>query len=181
MTYAIHPFDYLKALELCATRYSAEMPQQESKITFWDGVGFKLNNHLFTVEISDIAEIIPVPKITPLPGVKRWAKGIANIHGRLIPIVDLRTFFDLPEKISKVQSNRIIVIDQKEISVGLIVDEVQGRQHLPKSDHQSSLPQDMPANIQPFTNGYYLQNDRHIVFDLNRLITNEHFLAAAGE
>ncbi|OED44697.1 hypothetical protein ACH42_06870 [Endozoicomonas sp. (ex Bugula neritina AB1)] len=185
MTYAIHPFEYLKALELCATRYSVEVPQEENSTAYWDGVGFKLNNHLFTVDIGEISEIIPVPQITPLPGVKQWAKGVANIHGRLIPIVDLGSFFGLP-RLSRTNSHRIIVVDQKAvnqkgISVGLLVDEVHGRQHFPTSDHQTAPLTGLPDNITPYTNGCYQQDSRHIVFDIDQLVASDVFLAAASE
>lgn len=180
MSYAIHPFEYLKALELCASRYAIEMPQEDSSVTYWDGVGFALNEYRFTVGISEIAEILPVPQITPLPGVKHWARGVANIHGRLIPVVDLRTFFELPQQATS-NSNRVIVIDQKALSVGLIVDEVHGRQHLPTSGHQPRLPAGLPDSILPFTSGCYQQDSDHIVFDVGRLMASDAFLAAANE
>ncbi len=180
MIYAIQPFEYLKALELCAIQYSVEVPEEETRATFWDGVSFRLNDYLFTVGISEITEILPVPQVTPLPGVKPWAKGIANVHGRLIPIIDLRVFFDLPTS-SEAGYQRIIIIEQKELSVGVIVDEVYGRQRIPLSDHQKIVPAELPENILPFTNGCYQQDDRYIVFGAEQLVVSDNFLAAASE
>ena len=180
MSYVTHPFDHLKKLERDAIRLSAELPQEEGGSMYWEGVGFKLDNHLFTVNIGDIVEIMPVPLITPLPGVKPWVKGVANVHGRLISVIDLGSFLGRNE-VSKSSNNRIIVVDQKDMFIGLMVNEVYGKQHLSMSEYHESLSVDLPHNILSFTNGCYQQGDRHIVFDIHQLISSDHFLAVTSE
>jgi chemotaxis signal transduction protein len=63
--------------------------------------------------------------MTRVPGAKLWIKGIANVRGQLLPIIDLRQF--LGSGTTPVNRNtRILVVNHREIPAGLIVDEVLG-------------------------------------------------------
>ena len=119
-------------------------------------------------------------RLRPLPGVKSWAKGIANVQSRLIPVVDLAEF--LGSENSEYQpvpkKQRIITIERREISVALIVDEVQGVMHFSGDNYQKEFPKSLPEQLRPFVCGTYEQDSQHVVFGVEQLINNKQFLTA---
>ena len=54
-------------------------------------VVFELEDREFALPIEDIAEIVPMVLITPVPEVPPWVEGVVNLRGRVIPVIDLRT------------------------------------------------------------------------------------------
>ena len=180
MHQAIRPFEYLETMAQYAHRYCSEIPDKDAGDTQWNGMSFTLSGYPFVVALNDISKVLPVPAITPLPGVKAWAKGVANVQSRLIPVVDLAEF--LGSENSHYQpipgSRRIITIERREISVALIVDEVQGVMHFSGDHYQEELPDTLPEQLRPFTCGTYEQNSKYVVFGVEQLINNKQFLTA---
>lgn len=185
MSNSSHPFDYLETLEQSASLYSAQIPVEQTDLSFWQGVSFVLDGQHYMVQVGSISEILPVPQTTPLPGVQRWVRGLANVRGRLIPVVSLGDFLK-SNQASYVSSqpnnnNRILVIEKKDISVGLVVDEVKGMQQFNASSHSDEIPASIPENIHPFTRGSYFKDQHYVIFSIEGLVTNERFLKAASE
>lgn len=84
---------------------------------------FLIDSEIFGIEIQFVTEIIGLQEITNVPEVPNYVKGIINLRGKIIPLIDVRLKFN---KISIPYDDRtcIIVIDVKGVSIGLIVDNV---------------------------------------------------------
>lgn len=84
---------------------------------------FLLENEFYGLEIKYVTEIIGIQQITEIPEVPDYIRGIINLRGKIIPVMDVRLRF---KKNFRDYNDRtcIIVIDVKELSVGLIVDSV---------------------------------------------------------
>jgi len=84
---------------------------------------FTLGNEAYGLEIKYVTEIIGIQEITKVPELPEYIIGIINLRGKIIPVMDVRLRFN---KSFREYNDRtcIIVIDIKDISVGLIVDEV---------------------------------------------------------
>lgn len=84
---------------------------------------FSICDEMYGMEIRYITEIISIQPITEVPGVPAYVKGITNLRGKIIPIMDARVRF---KKAIKEYDGKtcIIVIDTDDASVGLIVDSV---------------------------------------------------------
>ncbi len=84
---------------------------------------FALGEEIFGIEIRHVLEIIGILPITRLPGAPDYIKGIINLRGRIIPVVDVRLKFKKP---AAAYDDRtcIIVTETQDISVGLIIDHV---------------------------------------------------------
>lgn len=175
----------LEALEQNTSFSNVPAPDQQADLNYWQGVSFLLDDHYYMVQVGSISEILPVPQTTPLPGVKGWVKGIANVRGRLIPVVSLGEFLK-NERNSQASAkpnhnNRILVIDKKDFSVGLMVDEVKGMEQFATDSYSDEIPASLPTGVQPFTRGTYSTDQHYVVFSVEELITNERFLKAASE
>lgn len=84
---------------------------------------FAIENESYGIEISHVTEIIGIQSITVLPELPEFIKGIINLRGKIIPVMDVRLRFK-KESLDYNDRTCIVVIDINEISIGLIVDTV---------------------------------------------------------
>ncbi len=97
-----------------------EMEEDTQKGRF---LTFALGKETYGIEIKYVTEIIGIQPITELPELSEYIKGIINLRGKIIPVMDVRLRF---KKDHSEYNDRtcIIVIDINELSIGLIVDSV---------------------------------------------------------
>lgn len=86
-------------------------------------LSLSLSEEIFALEIKYVTEIVGVQPITHIPEVPDYVKGIINLRGKIIPVIDMRLKFKKPS-IEYTDRTCIIVVDIEEVSVGLIVDKV---------------------------------------------------------
>ncbi len=84
---------------------------------------FSLANQEYGVEILKVREIIGMVPITTVPRTPEFVKGVINLRGKVIPVVDLRLKFGM-ESIEQTDETCIIVVDVLGIEMGVIVDRV---------------------------------------------------------
>lgn len=89
-------------------------------------LSFCLGREHYGVEILRVREIIGLIAITPLPRAPSYVKGVANLHGRIIPVIDLRAKLGIPGA-EPTRETCIIVLDNGEgdsAAMGIVVDSV---------------------------------------------------------
>lgn len=86
-------------------------------------VTFRLGNEEFSLDILRVQEIIRHMELTRVPRTPDFVEGVINLRGRVIPVLDLRKRFGLPE-CEKTHETRIIVVDVDDKTVGFKVDAV---------------------------------------------------------
>lgn len=139
---AAHPVEILRHFEEKANNHSNRLPRADDDDgESWRGIGFRLNECLLVVPIVEVREVLPYPKVHRLPGAKPWIKGIANVRGRLVTVVDTKQFVGgFATNLQK--TARVLLVEHEEVVVGLIVDEVLGIQVFYDDDvHGSSTPE----------------------------------------
>lgn len=86
-------------------------------------ITFAVDQEMYGIEIRYVTEIVGLQPISALPEVPKHIKGVINLRGKIIPVVDMRLKFK-KEPAEYTDRTCILVIDAQEISAGLIVDEV---------------------------------------------------------
>ena len=71
---------------------------------------FKLGDELFAINVAQVREVLEVSQITRVPTAPEYMRGVVNVRGQAIPVVDLRTRFGLP-KAEETVNTRIIVME----------------------------------------------------------------------
>ncbi|MEA4806347.1 chemotaxis protein CheW [Acetobacterium wieringae] len=84
---------------------------------------FNLDTEAYGLEITYVTEIIGIQKITEVPELPEYVKGIMSLRGQIIPVVDVRLRFGKPAR-SYDERTCVIVVEIADITVGLIVDGV---------------------------------------------------------
>lgn len=94
---------------------------------------FELDREVYGIEIKYVTEIIGIQDITEVPEMPEYIKGIINLRGKIIPVMDVRLRF---KKEPREYNDRtcIIVIDIEDISIGLIVDSVSEVLAIPETE-----------------------------------------------
>lgn len=101
-------------------------------------VGFVVGEEEYCVDILKVQEIIRMMDITKIPNAPDYAEGVINLRGRVIPVIDFRKRFNLPQSNdSSDESRRIVVVDIDGTTIGLIVDQVS---HVIKLEGDSVSP-----------------------------------------
>ncbi len=84
---------------------------------------FPLGKEEFGIEIRSVREIIGIQKITDVPEMPHYVKGVINLRGKIIPVMDIRLKFGMQER-EYDERTTIIVVQINDLDVGLIVDNV---------------------------------------------------------
>lgn len=133
---------------------------------------FSLGKESYGIEIKYVTEIIGLQSITEIPELPEYIKGIINLRGKIIPVLDVRLRF---KKEPKEYNDRtcVIVVDIKNISIGLIVDSVS--EVLTITENNIVEP---PQMNQGFNNRYLknigkVGNEVKLLLDCEKLLTDD--------
>ncbi|MBP7177217.1 MAG: purine-binding chemotaxis protein CheW [Thermoclostridium sp.] len=94
---------------------------------------FSLGKESYGIEIRHVTEIIGIQPITKIPELPEYVKGIINLRGKIIPVMDIRLRF---KKEPKDYNDRtcVIVVELRDVSIGLVVDSVSEVLTIPEQD-----------------------------------------------
>ena len=98
-----------------------------------------LGDELFGTDIARVQEIIRWQRISKVPKAPHLVEGIINLRGRIVRVVDLRRCFGL-ESVAQGKETRIVVVEIRGSTVGLIVDGVSEVLYVPKSAIEPPSP-----------------------------------------
>lgn len=172
------PFEYLCDLERRKIEGPIHLPALDAVDEDWVGIAFRVGNSKLIAKMSNIKEILDLPEVTTIPGVKSWVVGVANVRGSLLPIMDMKGFL-LGDNIKQRNKGRVVVIDYKGFNTGLVVDEIYGMRHFREAD-VSKDPAEVHENISPYIDYVYKQDsDRWPVFSFSKLTQDKHFVYAS--
>ncbi|RKP47356.1 purine-binding chemotaxis protein CheW [Cohnella endophytica] len=111
---------------------------------------FSLGNELYGIEIRHVTEIIGIQGITEIPELPEHIRGIINLRGKIVPVMDVRLRFKKPFREYN-DRTCIVVVDIQDISVGLIVDSVSEVLSIPAKEIVS--PPDAGGGVNRYIQG----------------------------
>ena len=97
-----------------------------------EALAFLLAHETYAIETPFIREVHPLADLTPLPCTPAHVLGIVNIRGRILTVIDMKRFFGLPEK-GITDLNRVIVVRNETMELGILADEILGILNIPIS------------------------------------------------
>jgi purine-binding chemotaxis protein CheW len=135
-------------------------------------VVFHLGAELYGVEIARVHEIIRLMQVTRVPRAPSFVEGVINLRGKVIPVVDLRRRFGLPQA-EHTRASRIVVVELSDHVVGIIVDGVSEVLRVNTSTVEPPSP--VVAGIDSeYLHGIAKLSDRLVILlDLDRILARE--------
>jgi purine-binding chemotaxis protein CheW len=143
--------------------YDDEDTQKDKYLTF------QLAREHYGIEIYYVTEIIGIQTITELPEMPDFIRGVINLRGRVIPVMDVRARFKLPDR-DYDERTCIIVVEIKDTSVGLVVDEVREVMDIPEESVEPP-PKATGKENSNFLKGVgKVENDVKIILNVSQLL-----------
>lgn len=138
-------------------------------------VAFALCGLRFLAPLGDLKEIIYVPgAITPIPRVPKWMRGVANVRGGLLPIVDLQQFVCGRGQEASPEG-RVLIVDREDMFVGLQVPSVFGLRRVPPEAADSVLVPEAGDVNEFVESACALEGETWPVFSIDALVCSPEF------
>jgi len=133
---------------------------------------FELAKEFYGVDIAAVNGIIKMQAITSMPHAPAFMEGVTNLRGSVLPVVDLRKRFDLPQS-SSTKDSRIVVVDVQDTKVGMVVDAVSEVLRVPEESIEPPPP--MVASVDSaFIKGIAKMGDQLIILlDITKVLSAE--------
>ena len=151
----------------------AKEPEQERETTGkLEIIEFTLASEVYGIESAFVREVYPLKDFTPLPGVPLYIFGIINVRGQILPVVNLKKFFNIPEK-GLGELNKVIILRKGQIEFGILTDKVNGTKTIDMEEIQS-VPLTLSGIGQEFLKG--ITKESQILLDAERLLSDKNIV-----
>lgn len=134
----------------------------------FEAVEFVLAHEVYAVASEHVSEIYQMSELTPVPCTPDFVLGVINLRGHILSVIDIKKFFNLPEK-GLTDLNKVIVLKSGEMEFGILADSVTGIRLIDRGMLDTSF-----ATITGRREEYLLgvTKDRVAVLDASRLLTD---------
>lgn len=132
-------------------------------------VEFRLAHERYAVESRFVREVVPLDNLTPLPCTPDFVLGIVNLRGEMLSVIDIKKFFDLPQK-GLGDLHKIIVLEAEPMRFGILADTLAGVRGIPMTDIQPSLPT-LTDIREEYLKG--VTAERLVILDARKLLANK--------
>ncbi len=132
-------------------------------------VEFRIAHEIYALKLNRIRIIHPLKELTFIPGTPDFIRGVINLRGEIISVVDLKVFFDLPDQ-EFTNLSQVIILTSDEMEFGILADEILGVTEISKNDIQPSLPT-LTGIREDYLKG--ITGNGMVVLDEDKLLTDE--------
>lgn len=145
---------------------------------------FAMGKEEYGLEILKVREIIGYMNITPVPRVPNYIKGVINLRGQVIPVIDLRTKLDM-EECEITDQTCIIVVEaqqtQSQFTAGIIVDHVQEVLDIEAESIDETLSFGSSVNLNMILGMAKIGNSVKIILDIDRVLADAEMSEAISD
>ncbi len=133
---------------------------------------FLLAHERYAIETRHIREVYSVTDLTPIPCTPPFVFGIINVRGEIVSVIDIKKFFDLPEK-GITDLNKAIILQSKDIEIGILVDAVLGVRNIFITELEGSLPT-LTGIREEYLKG--ITKERQVILDAEKLLSDRRII-----
>jgi purine-binding chemotaxis protein CheW len=117
--------DKKAVLKARARELAKEQEKDIDEKKFLEIIRFRMASETYGVESAFVRDVYPLRDFTPLPGAPPFVLGIVNVRGQILSIVDLKKFFNLPER-GLGDLNKVIILRDDRMEFGILADAILG-------------------------------------------------------
>ena len=156
-----------RAQRLAQEPEAAELPED-----VLEAIEFELASEHYAIPLAQVSEVSLLKELTPVPCTPPFVLGIINLRGEIRTVVDLKKFFDLPDK-GITELNKIILIRQEDMQLGILADAICGVRRISLHSLQPA-----PATLTGIRADYLrgVTGDRLVVLDAVRILSDPRLL-----
>ena len=152
-----------------AKKLAQGLEKRGSETDYLEVLEFLLAQETYAIETPFIREVYPLTELTPLPCTPAFIFGLINVRGQILTVMDMKKFFDLPEK-GITNLNKVIVVRNDTMELGILADEIIGIRNISVNELQP------PLSTMSGIHAEYLKGvtgKRLIVLDMERFLTDK--------
>lgn len=133
---------------------------------------FSISDEHYGIVVEYICEVISSKEFTPLPCTPNFILGIINVRGKIIAVMNLKKFLNLPDK-TEIGNNKIIMVKHGDIELGILADEIFGSRDVILNKLQPAV-----TTVSGILNDYItgVTEDRLIVLNIKTLLENDRII-----
>ncbi|MET0279767.1 MAG: chemotaxis protein CheW [Steroidobacteraceae bacterium] len=174
------PYDLLVALDRRGRAVGAVPGDEVDAAREWVGVAWRMAGEAYLVAREETREVLPYPsQLTRVPGAKGWVKGLANVRGTLLPIIDLRQYLGSGAT-PLTRNTRVLVVNHRDVPAGLMVDEVLGFRRFTDGEFSGDAPPTIVRCERYVAGAFRRGTEAWPVLSLRLLVENPGFIDAAA-
>lgn len=122
-----------------AVELAISLDEEKTNFETVEIVEFQLSDERYAIESTSVREVYSLKEFTQLPSIPKYILGVMNIRGEVITVVDLKNLFEIPKK--ELQTlQKVIVIEENNLVLGILVDNIVGVYLLNKSEIKQGVP-----------------------------------------
>ncbi len=149
-----------------------ERPVAPDSNEFLHVLEFELADEHYALEMIYIREVFPIKDLARLPCVPSFVLGVINVRGQILSIIDIKKFFDLPEK-GLASLPKAIILHSSEMEFAVYAENVTGVRSIPLKDIQPALPTLTDIRAQ-YLKG--VTEERLIILDASAILTDKNIV-----
>ena len=174
------PYELLRELDRRARAAAQGQPEAAAVGAEWVGIAFRLGGEAFLLAREETREVMGYPPtVTRVPGAKAWIRGLANVRGQLLPVIDVRAFLGSGSS-NVTRVTRVLVANHREIPAGLMVDEVMGFRRFYEGEFSADLPPTLLRCERYLAGAFKRGAEVWPVFSVKTLLESPQFMQAAA-
>ena len=158
-----------RILKARAQALARESAQAEAGDDYMEVVEFVLAHEQYAIETRYVREVHPLENLAALPCTPAFVRGVVNVRGEILSVIDLKRFFDLPEK-GLTDLDKVIVLQSGNMLFGILADAVVGARRVRVADVQPSLPT-LTGVREAYLKG--VTSERTVILDAEKLLVDE--------
>ncbi len=173
------PYTLLHSMQEYSRQHAPGLPEQVQAAPLWSGLGFRVADVQLVTPLDHVSEVLPCPPVTPVPGTRPWLKGIANVRGTLMTIVDLPEYFGKPT-VRQDERSRLLILNIPGMTTGLLVNEVLGLRHFDEEKERQDVTGMDDPTLAHVSTAFLRENVLWGVFDMHSLAQSDVFRRVAA-
>ncbi|HSH40956.1 MAG TPA: chemotaxis protein CheW [Arenicellales bacterium] len=174
------PFDILQRMQQQAAAAGYVLPELTQTEERWHGLAFAVGSLRLTSELTAFTDIVECGAVTPVPLTRGWVRGVTNVRGSLLSVVDFAQFLGHP-RINMDTEGKLLVINDGELGCALLVNSVLGMRRFDQENEYRDATV-MDRTVQPFVRHAYLQDGQLWgVLDTDKLKASDEFRNVAAD
>ncbi|HEY4037979.1 MAG TPA: chemotaxis protein CheW [Burkholderiaceae bacterium] len=166
--WAPDPQEAQRILKARAEALARPLAQADSQDRQYEVVEFALAYENYAIESSFVREVYPLTDLTPVPCTPSFVLGIVNVRGEIVSVIDIKKFFDLPEK-GLTDLNKAIILQSDSMTFGILADLIVGVRTVAARDIQPP-----PATLTGIREQYLMgvTRDPMVILDAVKLLSD---------
>lgn len=163
------PEERKKILEARAKAIAPGAEKKEISENFIQILIFLLAYETYGIELFYIREVLQLKELTAVPCTPQFVLGIINVRGEILSVIDIKQFFDLPAK-GLTELNKVIIIDNNQMSFGILADSIIGVRSIALEEIQPATPT-LTGVREEYLKG--VTKERLVILDAEKLLSDK--------